>query len=92
MKLPIAFTSLISGVPISQKPDIFSGEDIVGASSSPLNFSYRLFTMSHVPDISLPKIPHFDLDAEGDLPKVPSLYGTARSQVLLELLQVSKSL
>ncbi|CAI8596744.1 unnamed protein product [Vicia faba] len=68
-----------------------SSGEIVGIGSSPLSFSYRLFARSHVPDIFVPNI-HFDLITEGELPKVPLLYGTSRSHVLLELMQVSKSL
>lgn len=91
VKLPLGFPSLIYGILINQKPHIVSSEDIVCVGSSPLSFSYRLFSRSHVPYINVPNI-HFDLTNEGERPEVPPLSGIAKSRVLLELMQVSKSL
>lgn len=62
----------------------------MGATTSPLMFSYHPFARTHVSDIYLPNI-HFDLTNEGHLPEVPQMFGIVKSNVLLELMQVSKS-
>lgn len=77
---------------LTKNPDMLSSEDIGGVSSRPLNFNYHLFAENLLLDISLLKIQDFDMTDEEDLPKVPPLSDTARIQVLLELMQVSKSL
>lgn len=56
MKFPIAFTSLICDVLVKQKPGILSVEDVVGVNPSSLNFSCKLFTGNHVPNIVFPKL------------------------------------
>ncbi|KAI5391409.1 hypothetical protein KIW84_076278 [Lathyrus oleraceus] len=95
MKLPITFPSLISSILIKKKSDILNTEDISSVNLSSLKFSYRLFDGNHLPDNVLPKIQNFDLTyltIEGNFPKVPPMSGTAKSHVLQELMQVSKTL
>ncbi|KAI5441859.1 hypothetical protein KIW84_011062 [Lathyrus oleraceus] len=76
---------------LSVKPNIINSEDIVDATASPLMFSCHPFSRTHVPGMYLPNI-HFDLTNEGHLPEVPQMFGIVKSNVLLELMQVSKSL
>lgn len=64
---------------------------MVGLSGRPLTLCYTMFVGSYVLDMSIPNI-HFNLTNESCLPKVPPMFGTAKSNVLLELMQVSKSL
>lgn len=91
VKLTISFPTLIFGILVSQRPGILTSEQAVGVSGNSLTFSYRLFVGIHVPDTSIPNI-HFNLTNKRDLPKVPPMSGTTRSNVLLEFMQVSKSL
>lgn len=79
VKLPIEFPTLISYILINQKLDIVSSEDVVGVVGS------------HVPDILVSNI-NFDMTAEGELYQVPPLFSSSRSHVLLELMEVSKTL
>lgn len=81
----------MSGALINQKPIILSSIDVVGVSSSPLNFTYRLFVGNYVPDITISKIQHFDLTAERNLPGIPLVSSIVKIHVLVELMQASKS-
>ncbi|KAI5416933.1 hypothetical protein KIW84_041797 [Lathyrus oleraceus] len=57
----------------------FDDEDVVGVVGS------------HVPDILVSNI-NFDMTAEGELSQVPPLSSSSRSHVLLEFMEVSKTL
>lgn len=50
-----------------------------------------MFIGIHVRDMSIPNI-QFNMTNESDLPKVPLMFGTSKGNILLELMQVSKSL
>lgn len=51
VKMPIAFSSLIYGVILSQHPSILMSSYVVCKRESPLSLHYRLFIGKHVPDI-----------------------------------------
>ncbi|XP_050874865.1 uncharacterized protein LOC127078453 [Lathyrus oleraceus] len=51
IKLPIAFTSIICGIILSQKPGILSTSDIPSRRKTPLSIHYKLFEGSHVKDV-----------------------------------------
>ncbi|KAI5387844.1 hypothetical protein KIW84_073801 [Lathyrus oleraceus] len=51
VKLPIAFTSIICGIILSQQPGILNTSDIPSRRKPPLSIHYKLFEDSHVNDI-----------------------------------------
>ncbi|KAL5191479.1 hypothetical protein HKD37_04G010752 [Glycine soja] len=51
VKLPIAFPTVLSGIMLSQHPNILNYTDSVMKRESPLSLHYKLFEGTHVPDI-----------------------------------------
>ncbi|KAH1193209.1 hypothetical protein GmHk_19G054303 [Glycine max] len=51
VKLPIAFPTVLSGIMLSQHPNILNNIDSVMKRESPLSLHYKLFEGTHVPDI-----------------------------------------
>jgi hypothetical protein len=54
VRLPMAFPSVISGIIISQHPNIITGADVVSKRDLPLTIHPRLFVGTHVLDIEAP--------------------------------------
>lgn len=95
IKLPIAFPSLISGILIKQKSDILTDDVVVRISSSPLNFSYKLFIGKNVSDNILPNLLNFgeaDMSIDTNIPEVPLMSGDARGHILNVLVHEFKAL
>lgn len=70
MSILISFPTLVSSILVSQRPEILISEEVMGVSGSPLTFSYRLFSGSHVPDMSIPNI-YFNMTIESDISQIP---------------------
>jgi len=49
VKLPIAFSSFITEVILSQHPNILFSADVPSKKSSPITFDYMLFVGTYVP-------------------------------------------
>jgi hypothetical protein len=84
IKLPIAFSSLITELILSQHPSILLPEEYESKRPPPISFNCKLFAEPHVPDIVFK-------DKEAAETSAP-LDRSSLNKVLAELIQVSKEL
>ncbi|XP_057452421.1 uncharacterized protein LOC130744245 [Lotus japonicus] len=87
VKLPIMFPCLITELIFQQHPSILQADEAPSKKGLPLNFDYRLFVGTHVPDIVL--------NAPKDAPSgngTKGVTGTGKDDILAELKEISKTL
>ncbi|XP_057443807.1 uncharacterized protein LOC130735956 [Lotus japonicus] len=86
VKLPILFPCLLSELIVHQHPDIVRANQPQGKKPLPLNFDYRLFVRTHVPDIML-FVEKGTSSVSGT--KAP---GPRKEDIVVELQEISKTL
>ncbi|KAK2374760.1 hypothetical protein QL285_075700 [Trifolium repens] len=85
VKLPIAFPCLITGMILSQYPNILYPDKAPTKKPQVQSFDYKLFAGTHVPDIVFPKMKEA-AEASDFMPRAN------KEDVLAELIQISKTL
>ncbi|XP_057415249.1 uncharacterized protein LOC130710081 [Lotus japonicus] len=87
VKLSIMFPCLITELILQQHPSILQADEAPSKKGLPLNFDYRLFAGTHVPNIVL--------NAPKDAPSASGTKGvtsTGKDDILAELKEISKTL
>ncbi|XP_057452469.1 uncharacterized protein LOC130744298 [Lotus japonicus] len=87
VKLPIMFPCLITELILQQHPSILQADEAPSKKGLPLNFDYRLFAGTHVPDIVM-NAPKDGPGASG----TKGVAGTGKDDILAELKEISKTL
>lgn len=87
MNLPTIFPCLLTSIILNQHHEVVHPEEAQSKKAVPLTFDYRLFVERHVPRIMVTK--HQD---QSDVGNSSPLYKSTINDVLLELMEVLKSL